>query len=110
MRTLRNVALENSDAQLALSMFTYRIIREVGSITAALNGLDALIFTAGIGENDAILRSDVIRGLSYLNLALEEEANKKHDYQISSSSHPSAFVIPTNEEALIARATMSLLP
>ena len=110
MRTLRNVALENSDAQLALSMFTYRIIREVGSITAALNGLDALIFTAGIGENDAILRSDVIRGLSYLNLALEEEANKKHDYQISSSLHPSAFVIPTNEEALIARATMSLLP
>jgi acetate kinase len=110
MRTLRKVAAENADARLALSMFTYRVIREIGSIAAALNGLDALIFTAGIGENDSQLRADVITGLSHLGLALNESANSKRDYQISSSTHPAAFVIPTNEEALIARATLSLLP
>ena len=110
MRTLRKAALNHPDARMALSMFTYRVIREIGSMVAALNGLDALIFTAGIGENDSVLRADVIQGLSHLGLTLDESANNKREHQISASSHPAAFVIPTNEEALIARATMSLLP
>jgi acetate kinase len=110
MRTLRKAALNHPDARMALSMFTYRVIREIGSMVSALNGLDALIFTAGIGENDSALRADVIQGLSHLGLSLDESANNKSEHQISASSHPAAFVIPTNEEALIARATMSLLP
>jgi acetate kinase len=110
MRVLRKFAAENADARLALSMFTYRVIREIGSLAAALNGLDALIFTAGIGENDSQLRADVIGGLSHLGLTLSESANSKHDYQISRSTHPASFVIPTNEEIMIARATLSLMP
>lgn len=110
IRTLRKAAAESADARLALSMFTYRVIREISSIAAALNGLDALIFTAGIGENDPQLRAEVIKGLSHLGLTLNESANSKRDYQISSSTHPAAFVIPTNEEAMIARATLSILP
>ena len=109
MRTLRKAASNNSDAQMALAMFTYRVIREIGSVSAALNGVDALIFTAGIGENDSELRADVIKGLSHLGFILNQDANEQRGFQISSSSHPAAFVMATNEEALIAHATVTLL-
>ncbi len=110
MRTLRKEAPNNPDAQLALAMFTYRVIREIGSVAAALNGVDALIFTAGIGENDSALRADVINGLNYLGFTLDHDANNRRDILISPSTNPAAFVIPTNEEALIAKATSTLLP
>lgn len=110
MRTLRKEAPNYPDAQLALAMFTYRVIREIGSVTAALNGVDALIFTAGIGENDSALRADVINGLNYLGFTLNHHANIRRDTLISTSTNPAAFVIPTNEEALIAKATSALLP
>ena len=109
MRTLRKTAPDNPDAQMALAMFTYRVIREIGSVAAALNGVDALIFTAGIGENDSELRADVIKGLSHLGFILNHDANEHRGFQISTSSHPAAFVMATNEEALIAHSTVTLL-
>ncbi|NBU13493.1 MAG: acetate/propionate family kinase [Alphaproteobacteria bacterium] len=109
MRTLRTAAPDNSDAKMALAMFTYRVIREIGSVAAAMNGVDALVFTAGIGENDSELRADVIKGIGHLGFTLKTDANEQRDFQISASTHPAAFVMPTNEESLIARSTITLL-
>ena len=106
---LRKAASDNPDAAHALKMFTYRVIREIGALAAAMNGIDALIFTAGIGENDSLLRADVIKGLSHLGFVLNDDANEQHGFEITTSSHPKAFVLATNEEALIARATAALL-
>lgn len=105
MRTLRQAASTNSDARLAIAMFTYRIIREVGSMAAALGGLDGLVFTAGIGEHDRELREDVLAGLGFLGFAIDQQANARHDRVISASDSKPALVIPTNEEAMIARST-----
>lgn len=109
MRTLRTAAPDNSDAKMALAMFTYRVIREIGSVAAAMNGVDALVFTAGIGENDSELRADVIKGIGHLGFTLKTDANEQRDFQISASTHPAAFVMPTNEESLIAHSTITLL-
>ena len=109
MRTLRTAAPDNSDAKMALAMFTYRVIREIGSVAAAMNGVDALVFTAGIGENDSELRADAIKGIGHLGFTLKTDANEQRDFQISASTHPAAFVMPTNEESLIAHATITLL-
>lgn len=109
MRSLRAAAKDNAHAREALEMFAYRVIREIGSLASALGGVDALIFTAGIGENDAELCADVINGLSYLGFALDADANRKRDEKISKSDKPIALVLPTNEEMMIARQTAALL-
>lgn len=109
MRTLRQAAAENAHAREALQMFAYRVTREIGSLASALGGVDALIFTAGIGENDAELRADVVNGLSYLGFALDADANNRRAEKISQSDKPIALVLPTNEEMMIARQTAALL-
>ena len=109
MRRLREEMVSRSDAREAIDMFTYRIIREAGSMIAALDGIDALVFTAGIGEHDAKLRADVIRGLSFAGFSLDAEANTRETGQISGGSGPTVLVIPTNEELMIARETAALL-
>jgi acetate kinase len=104
--------LESSDSRAAeaLDLFVYRINRELGSLAAALGGLDALVFTAGIGENAVSIRERVCRDASWLGLELDEEANAKGGPCISrNGSRVSAWVISTNEELMIALHTRRVL-
>jgi acetate kinase len=109
MRVLRSKAETNADAKRAIDMFVYHITREIGSLIAALGGIDGLIFTAGIGENDAATRAEVIGGLAWAGLTLDEAANATGGLRISSGSGPPAWIIPTNEELVIARQTRNVL-
>lgn len=109
MRVLRSKAATDPDARRAIDMFVYRITREIGSLAAALGGIDGLVFTAGIGENDAATRAEVISRLSWLGFTIDAQANAKGGPQISAGSAPSAWVIPTNEELVIARHTQRVL-
>jgi acetate kinase len=108
MRTL----LASSDVRAieALDMFVYRISRELGSLAAALGGLDALVFTGGIGENAASIRARVCRDARWLGLELDEQANARGGPLISTAdSHAAAWVIPTDEESMIALHTRRVL-
>ncbi|RPH68340.1 MAG: acetate/propionate family kinase [Myxococcaceae bacterium] len=93
-------------AKLAVELFVYRIGRELGSLVAALGGLDAVVFTAGIGEHAVPIRARVIQGAGWLGLTLDATANASGGPRITaSSSRVAAYVIPTNEELMIARHT-----
>jgi acetate kinase len=108
MRTLR--ASSDPAATEAIALFTYRIVREIGSLAAALGGVDALIFTGGIGENDAAPRADVSEGCRWLGLELNHERNNDGATRISTdASRMSAWVVPTDEEQMVARHTVSEL-
>jgi acetate kinase len=109
MRLLRGKAATNADAKRAIDLFVYRITREIGSLIAALNGLDGLIFTGGIGENDVATRAEVLGNLAWVGLDLDERANRAGGPRISAGSGPMAWVIPTNEELVIAKQTRSVL-
>jgi acetate kinase len=109
MRVLRANAAENADSRRAIDLFVYRILREIGSLVAALGGVDGLIFTAGIGENDAATRAEVASGLAWAGLTLDERANSTGGPRISTGAGPDVWVIPTNEELVIARQTRSVL-
>jgi acetate kinase len=98
------------DAKLALDLYVYRIGRELGSLAAALGGLDALVFTAGIGENAVAIRERVCRGAAWLGVELDAVANAKGQPCITTARSPvTAWVIHTNEELMIARHTMRIL-
>jgi len=91
-------------ARLAVDVFAYRAQRELGSLAAALGGLDAVVFTAGIGENQPGVRRRICAGAQWLGLAVDEAANLRNGPCISASgSRVSAWVVPTDEEAMIAR-------
>jgi acetate kinase len=108
MRTL--LASNAPSAREAVDLFVYRIGRELGSLAAALGGLDALIFTAGIGEHAAAIRARVCAGAQWLGIALDEAANAAGGPRISlAGSRASAWVIPTDENLMIARHTRRLL-
>ncbi len=95
---------------LAVEFFAYRIVREIGSLAAALGGLDALVFTAGIGEHAPAIRARVISSSSWLDLELDEAANERGGPALTTAgSRVSAWVIPTDEEQTIARHTQRLL-
>ena len=97
-------------ARAAIALFVYRIVREIGSLAAALGGLDGIVFTAGIGENDAATRSAVAAGCAWLGLAVDEGLNRLGTGRINSvQSRVSAWVIPTDEERMIARYTNAAL-
>lgn len=107
-------AMENGNqyAKAALEVFCYRVAKYIGSYVAAMNGVDAIAFTAGIGENAGIVREKVLGYLGYLGITLDEEANKKRgeDFVISTpDSKVKVAVIPTNEELAIARETVALV-
>jgi acetate kinase len=102
MRTLR--ASSAPEAGEAIALFVYRIQREIGSLAAALAGLDAIVFTGGIGENDAATRAEVAAGCAWLGIALNETANRAGSLRISApQSAVAVYVVPTNEELQIAR-------
>jgi len=97
-------------AQLAVDLFIYRIGRELGSLAAAIGGLDAVVFTGGIGENSAVIRERVCRGASWLGVELDVAANNTGGARISTKSSPvSVWTIPTNEELMIARHTRRVI-
>ena len=100
------LASQKPRARLAVDLFVYRIGREIGSLAAALGGLDALVFTGGIGEHAAPVRRDVCRDSRWLGIELNVAANAAHATRISTSaSRVSVWVVPTNEELMIARHT-----
>ncbi len=108
MRTLR--ASNEPAAAEAIALFVYRVIREIGSLAAALGGLDGLVFTAGIGENDAATRAEIAAGCAWLGLALDETRNARGQGCISAGGcRVEAWVIPTDEERMIALNTISVL-
>lgn len=108
MRALR--ASTDPAAREAIDLFVYRILREIGSLAAALGGLDALVFTAGIGENDAETRAEVAAGCAWLGATLDAQANRAGQPRISAAgSRVGIFVIPTDEETEIARSVAQVL-
>ncbi len=113
MRDLEAAAADNNeDAKNAFDVLTYDIIKYVGGYVAAMNGVDAIIFTAGIGENDGNVRAAVVKNLGYLGVTLDEEANKKRGEEVVISTPDSKVkvaVIPTNEELAICRDTVALV-
>jgi acetate kinase len=97
-------------ARLAVDYFVYRAAREIGALAAVLGGIDALVFTAGIGENSPEIRQRICRASAWLGIELDEDANTRRLTKISNwRSNVSVWVIPTNEELMIARHTGSLL-
>ena len=102
----------NVRAKLAWDMRVYEIVKFVGGYVAALGGLDAIVFTAGVGENQCQLRREVLEALSYLGMTVNEEANNTRRTEIEISGADSAvkaYVIPTNEELVIARDTKAIV-
>jgi acetate kinase len=98
------------EAQLAVDYFVYRVAKEIGALTAALGGIDGLVFTAGIGENSPEIRRRICEACAWLGVELNENANRDRGPQISTArSKVAVWVVPTNEELMIARHTGSLL-
>lgn len=107
-------AAEKGDekAQAAIDIFDYRVLKYIGAYAAAMNGVDAIAFTAGIGENNAVSRSAICKSLTYLGVEIDEEANNCRgvEREISTpNSKVRVFVVPTNEELAIARETLALV-
>lgn len=114
MRDVKKLYYEgNKEAVLAYNMYAYRIRKYIGAYTAILNGLDAIVFTAGVGENDALTRKLASQGLEYLGIHLDEEKNNNRGKGITEINTPDSrvkiLVIPTNEELEIARQGYTLL-
>ena len=105
-------AAGNDAARIALEVFCYRVAKYVGSYTAAMNGVDVIAFTAGIGENDKDVRAAVVKQLGFLGIELDEEANnvRGEERVISTAdSKVKVMIVPTNEELAIARDTVALI-
>jgi len=109
MREIREEANEGSELhQLAIDLFCYRVKKYIGSYMAVLNGADAVVFTAGIGENDAEMRRQVLEGMDFLGIEIDLEKNAKHE-TIISKGPTTVMVIKTNEELAIAHETKKVL-
>ena len=103
-------ASKEASAALAIDYFVYRIALNAGMLAAALGGLDAFVFTAGIGENSATIRSRIAEKLAWLGVTLDEKANQKAETLISpADSKVRIHVVPTDEELMIARHTQKLI-
>jgi acetate kinase len=104
------VGRSEPEARLAVDYFVYRAAKEIAALAAVIGGIDALVFTAGIGENSPEIRSRICEACAWLGLELDAKANVNRGPRISTSqSKISAWVVPTNEELMIARHTWSLL-
>lgn len=107
------VAEGNEDAKLAIDVYVHRLVTYIGSYWALLGGLDALVFTAGIGENSAEIRELTLRRLAHFGIDLDREANQTRSKQARSistaDSKVAALVIPTNEELAMAQETMAII-
>ncbi|MBN8727708.1 MAG: acetate/propionate family kinase [Xanthomonadales bacterium] len=109
-RELLPLEAENERVRIALALYVHRIVREIGALAAVLGGLDLLVFTAGIGEHNAVLRERVCAGLGWLGVQLDADANARHDSVISSpDSRVTVGVENTNEEWIAAWHAARLL-
>jgi acetate kinase len=103
------LASDNPRARFAVEVFCYRTAGHIASLAAALGGLDGIVFTAGVGENAAPVRSAICRAYSWLGLEVDEAANEKHALRISMpSSRIATYVIKTDENLMIARRARAL--
>jgi acetate kinase len=113
MREIEEEMQENSRAKLAHDVFCYRLKKYIGAYTAALGGLDVIVFTGGIGENSAIVRHDVLKDMSYLGIDIDNaknESRSRGERKITSEkSKVKVLIIPTNEELVIAMDTMRIV-
>lgn len=114
MRDIHKLAnAGNPDAKLALQLYAYRIKKMIGSYAAVLNGIDAILFTAGVGENDTWMRAAVCTEMDYFNIIIDEEKNGQYKGEVLDISKPDAktriLIIPTNEEYEIASQSFNLL-
>jgi acetate kinase len=104
------LASDEAAARMAVDVFVYRARRELGSLAAALGGLDAIVFTAGIGENQPEVRRRICVDAGWLGVEIDEEANARGEQRISApDSRVAAYVLPTDEELMIARHVGALL-
>ena len=109
MRTL--LASSEPAAKFAVTMFVDRLVQEIGAAVAAIGGIDALVFTGGIGENAAPIRAMTVEALSFLGFRLDREANARHAQTISPPrARPGVRVVPTDEELVIGQAVVRLAP
>ncbi|MGG1636310.1 acetate kinase [Paenibacillus sp. MCAF9] len=114
MREVTEAMLEgDKNAKLAFDMYAYRVRKYIGAYAAAMNGVDTIVFTAGVGENSVALRKAICEGISFLGIELDEERNSERRKDIreitTDSSRIKVLVVPTNEELLIARDTYNLV-
>ena len=112
MRQLRSA--DDARARLAIQMFTYRVAREAGAMAACLSGLDALVFTGGIGENDAVLRADVCQQLAFMGINLDAERNAQAATGVATRLHADGsavegWMVPTDEGRIAAQAAVAVL-
>ncbi|MFW5976574.1 MAG: acetate/propionate family kinase [Bacillota bacterium] len=113
-RDVRKAAREgNKRAQIAVDLFNYQVQKYIGAYMTIMNGVDAIVFTAGIGENAHDIRKGILKDLEFMNIYIDEKANKKargKELEITSrDSSIKVFVIPTNEELVIARDTIRII-
>jgi len=113
MREIEEAVEENKQAQLAQQIFCYRLKKYIGSYAAAMGGLDATVFTGGIGENSSLVRKDTLSDMGFLGIEVDEQKNNQkssgeRDIQ-TDNSKVKVFIIPTNEELVIARDTMRIV-
>lgn len=103
----------NDRCEMAVDVFCYRVLKYIGAYVAAMNGVDAIAFTAGLGENDDVVRRKIVSRLGYLGITLDEAVNKETKGKEAVISTPDSkvpvWVVPTNEELAIARETVALL-
>lgn len=113
MRDVESAAKEgNERAKLALKMYFYRIKKYIGAYAAAMGGVDAIVFTAGVGENQIDMRKEACADLEFLGIKIDDEKNNTRGKEAEISTDDSkvkVWVIPTDEEIVIARDTMSLV-
>lgn len=113
MRDLIAVKDTNPRAKLAIDVFINRIVKYVGSYLAEMNGADVFIFTAGVGENNAAIRKAILQNFAYLGVHVDDQANEQGSGEriiTTSDSAITALMVPTNEELVIAREFMRLVP
>jgi acetate kinase len=111
-RDLHAVERENHQARAALDIFSYSVLKYIGAYAAVMNGVDAIAFTAGCGENDPHVRAHILRRLEYLGCYLDPDKNdcrSKEQIISTDDSKVVAMVVPTNEELAIARETVALV-
>ena len=112
-RDLESAASQgNVRAQLARDVFTYNVRKLIGAYAAAMGGVDGIIFTAGVGENDGAVRLDSCKGLEFMGVKIDEEANKLRGKEVvisTADSHVKVMIIPTDEELMIASDTAAIV-
>ena len=111
MRRLHEAASTNADARLAIAMFCYSVRKQIAAMIAVLGGVDLIVFTGGIGENDVEARAAICGGLSWLGLSLDQDRNRSANNPINGSGSRCAVqVLPSQEDEQIAHHTWALFP